>query len=108
MSELEPTVDNTTHHETASIYASFQHAAAQLAGLVAVDYFFAKEISQCMGFAQGTNNESARQQWFHLLIALSASLRDGHSCLPLTQANKGLLTLLIKIKVTLRAFYLPI
>ena len=85
MSELEPTVDNTTHHETASIYASFQHAAAQLAGLVAVDYFFAKEISQCMGFAQGTNNESARQQWFHLLIALSASLRDGHSCLPLTQ-----------------------
>jgi exodeoxyribonuclease V alpha subunit len=94
-----------------NIYASFQHASSQLDGLVAVDYFFAKEISQCLGFYL-TNNlvdkqtndvsheESSdvlnnvpsdkqllsnQQQWFHLLIALSASLRDGHSCLPLAQ-----------------------
>jgi exodeoxyribonuclease V alpha subunit len=82
-----------------NIYASFQHASSRLDGLVAVDYFFAKEISQCLGF-YFTNNLadkqindmsseeqllSNQQQWFHLLIALSASLRDGHSCLPLAQ-----------------------
>ncbi|WP_259367452.1 exodeoxyribonuclease V subunit alpha [Colwellia sp. MB02u-9] len=85
--------------QSETIYASFQHASSQLDGLVAVDYFFAKEISQCLGFYL-TNNLadkqtddmqsdeqllSNQQQWFHLLIALSASLRDGHSCLPLAQ-----------------------
>jgi len=78
-----------------SIYASFQHAARQLDGLIAVDYFFAKEISQCLGLfgantsnqeaSQLTSQETEQQQWFHLLVALSASLRDGHSCLPLAQ-----------------------
>ena len=93
-------------HQIAHVYASFAHAARQLEGLVAVDYFFAKEISQCLGFASSdltpsdlaspdatspgakvTGSEQAheQQQWFHLLVALSASLRDGHSCLPLAQ-----------------------
>jgi exodeoxyribonuclease V alpha subunit len=101
--------------QSENIYASFQHASSQLDGLVAVDYFFAKEISQCLGFYlthhladKQTNDMSSeepseesgdvsnnvpsdeqlssnQQQWFHLLIALSASLRDGHSCLPLAQ-----------------------
>jgi exodeoxyribonuclease V alpha subunit len=97
--------------QSENIYASFQHATSQLDGLVAVDYFFAKEISQCLGFYLTNNladNQtddmsskesgdvsnkvsseeqllSNQQQWFHLLIALSASLRDGHSCLPLAQ-----------------------
>jgi exodeoxyribonuclease V alpha subunit len=78
-----------------SIYTSFQHAARQLDGLVAVDYFFAKEISQCLGFSGASvsnpetnkisSQETEHQQWFHLLVALSASLRDGHSCLPLAK-----------------------
>jgi len=85
--------------QSENIYASFQHASSQLDGLLAVDYFFAKEISQCLGFYltnnladKPTNDMSSeeqllsnQQQWFHLLIALSASLRDGHSCLPLAQ-----------------------
>ena len=117
MPELILNSESTTNAQTANLYASFAHAARQLEGLVAVDYFFAKEISQCLGFsAFGTVTENLaassfastkleqghehgyeqlhdhhqhyqhyQQQWFHLLIALSASLRDGHSCLPLAQ-----------------------
>ena len=116
MPELILNGESTTNAQTANLYASFAHAARQLEGLVAVDYFFAKEISQCLGFsAFGTVTENLaassfastnleqghdqgheqlheqhhqhrqQQQWFHLLIALSASLRDGHSCLPLAQ-----------------------
>ncbi|TWX72968.1 exodeoxyribonuclease V subunit alpha [Colwellia sp. C1TZA3] len=110
-------INNKAQNE--NIYTSFQHATNRLDGLVAVDYFFAKEISQCLGFSianslankqtTDTSNDvqsdessdlsnnmsnnlpndeqslSNQQQWFHLLIALSASLRDGHSCLPLAQ-----------------------
>ena len=87
MPELVLSSVSNADSDKVSIYASFQHAARQLDGLVAVDYFFAKEISQCMSLAHGANNESKQQQWFHLLIALSASLRDGHSCLPLVQVS---------------------
>jgi len=116
MPELILNSGSTTNAQTTNLYASFAHAARQLEGLVAVDYFFAKEISHCLGFsAFGTVTENLaasnlastkldqghehgfeqlheqhhqhrqQQQWFHLLIALSASLRDGHSCLPLAQ-----------------------
>lgn len=74
------------------IYNSFNQAAKQLSGLVAVDYFFAKEISESIAFSTpvtaevlGSKTYLNQQQWFHLLVALSASLRDGHSCLPLAQ-----------------------
>lgn len=87
MPELVLSSASNVNNDTVSSYASFQHAARQLEGLVAVDYFFAKEISQCMGFARSSASNQAveQQQWFHVLIALSASLRDGHSCLPLAQ-----------------------
>ncbi len=76
------------------IYSSFNQAASHLVGLMAVDYFFAKEISQSITFTAPDTSASAcfseklqseQQQWFHLLIALSASLREGHSCLPLLE-----------------------
>jgi len=81
---------NPDDQHSAGVYHSFNHAAQRLAGLVAVDYFFAKEISQCVGFVEPTAIEHVssgkqQQQWFHLLIALSASLRDGHSCLPISE-----------------------
>lgn len=75
------------------VYSSFSHAAKTLAGLVAVDYFFAKEIIQCLPLTSlsSASTSSNQQQCFHLLVALSASLRDGHSCLPLDAvANKRL------------------
>ena len=90
MSELA----NKLNHPTMEIYSSFNQAASHLVGLMAVDYFFAKEISQSITFTAPDTSASAcfseelqsdQQQWFHLLIALSASLREGHSCLPLLE-----------------------
>ena len=89
-----PELANKLNHSTMEIYSSFNQAASHLVGLMAVDYFFAKEISQSIAFTAPSTSASAcfseklqtdQQQWFHLLIALSASLRDGHSCLPLVE-----------------------
>ena len=89
-----PELANKLNHPKIDIYNSFNQAASQLAGLVAVDYFFAKEISQSIVFSNTSAATSDfltseaqlnQQQWFHLLIALSASLREGHSCLPLVE-----------------------
>ena len=55
-------------------YASFARAKTQIAGLEPIDYFFAREL--CLGLGDDP-------QLFHLLLALSESLRSGHTCLPL-------------------------
>ncbi len=80
-------LNSTADQQGAEVYHSFNDAAQRLAGLVAVDYFFAKEISQCVSFSESVaiEHQSSDKQWFHLLIALSASLRDGHSCLPISE-----------------------
>ena len=88
-----PELANKLNHSTMEIYSSFNQAASHLVGLMAVDYFFAKEISQSIAFTAPSTSASAcfseklqtDQQWFHLLIALSASLREGHSCLRLVE-----------------------
>ena len=94
---FKPLSDQQNTATSTNSYRSFQQANAQLGGLEAVDYFFAQEISQCLGFSAPSNEillvkpedqeqqQFFQQQWFHLLIALSASLRAGHSCLPLTE-----------------------
>lgn len=100
MSEVLISSEKHVPRQVDNTYTSFQHAAKYLHGLVAVDYFFAKELIQCLGFesSYATNDaditiSQKQQQWFHLLIALSASLRDGHSCLPLSEvAGKRLFT----------------
>ena len=56
------------------VYYSFARAQEQIFALEPIDYFFAKELGQRFGFDA---------QLFHLLMALSESLRDGHTCLPL-------------------------
>ncbi|TWX57771.1 exodeoxyribonuclease V subunit alpha [Colwellia hornerae] len=61
-----------------ALYKQFNHAQQQLNNIEAVDYFFAKEIQQSLD-----KHNNSDQQFFHLLIALSESLRAGHSCLPL-------------------------
>ncbi|MFT6901125.1 MAG: exodeoxyribonuclease V alpha subunit [Colwellia sp.] len=67
-----------------ALYKQFHYAQEQLNNIEAVDYFFAKEIQQSLAKNDTNNN----QQLFHLLIALSESLRAGHSCLPIvTLAN---------------------
>ncbi len=66
-----------------AIYKQFQQAQQQLSNIEAVDYFFAKEISQSLHGESMLDTEQ-HNQFFHLLIALSESLRAGHSCLPLS------------------------
>jgi exodeoxyribonuclease V alpha subunit len=68
----------------AALYKQFNHAQQQLNNIEAVDYFFAKEIQQSLVDSEKHNVSHDNQQVFHLLIALSESLRAGHSCLPLS------------------------
>ncbi|NQZ21725.1 MAG: exodeoxyribonuclease V subunit alpha [Colwellia sp.] len=66
-----------------AIYKQFQQAQQQLSNIEAVDYFFAKEMSQSLHCDSLLDNEQ-NSQIFHLLVALSESLRAGHTCLPLS------------------------
>jgi len=66
-----------------AIYKQFQQAQQQLSNIEAVDYFFAKEISQSLHGEKLLDTEQ-HSQVFHLLVALSESLRAGHTCLPLS------------------------
>ena len=93
---------NHTDMNKTQVYSSFAHATKTLAGLVAVDYFFAKEIIQCLPLPLSEESTSLSQlQCFHLLVALSASLRDGHSCLPLDAvANKRLFVDLVRQQIS--------
>ena len=92
---------NHTDMNKTQVYSSFSHAAKNLAGLVAVDYFFAKEIIQCFPLTALSSTSSSQQQCFHLLVALSASLRDGHSCLPLDAvASKRLFVDLVRQQIS--------
>ncbi len=69
------------------IYTSFNQAQQQLTDIAAIDYFFAKEMLSALM----TNADNAellleeKQILLHLFIALSVSLRAGHSCLPITE-----------------------
>ncbi|WP_448555357.1 exodeoxyribonuclease V subunit alpha [Thalassotalea montiporae] len=63
-------------------YRKFSEAAARISGIAPIDYFFANELTTATAANELTADE--KEVWYHLLIALSASVRDGHTCLPLT------------------------
>ncbi|MBU2870513.1 exodeoxyribonuclease V subunit alpha [Colwellia sp. E2M01] len=86
-----------------SIYSHFNEANSTIAGIEAIDYFFAKEVltSLASAFTENTQQIEPIEQiesseiseqvtadkyanLYHLFLALSASLRAGHSCLPLS------------------------
>lgn len=58
------------------VYQSFAHAQSRLTDIEAIDYFLAKQIAKQLA--------CDHLDVFHLLMALSASLRQGHSCLPIS------------------------
>jgi len=68
------------------IYSSFNQAQKNIAEIMPIDYFFAKEI--CIALVKhdhkSDNFDDQLQVIFHLFICLSKSLREGHSCLPLS------------------------
>ncbi|RHW77171.1 exodeoxyribonuclease V subunit alpha [Colwellia sp. RSH04] len=63
-------------------YKSFFEAKAQIDDILAIDYYFAKEIIDALAI------EHDEALCFHFLVVLNKSLREGHSCLPL-QAVAG-------------------
>jgi exodeoxyribonuclease V alpha subunit len=70
-------------------YHRFIDLQKTLVDIEAIDYFFAKQFVEILvGSTASQKNKVIENQdihaLFHLLIALSVSLRDGHSCLPLS------------------------
>jgi exodeoxyribonuclease V alpha subunit len=73
------------------VYNTFAQAQQSLYGIEAIDYFFSTEIISALQTADDTATKCLTQLSFeqeqvltHALMALSASLRDGHTCLPLS------------------------
>lgn len=73
----------------AQTYANFAQAQQQLANIEAIDYFFAKEMTTALVDKLLTAEQEIPADKLailtHLFIALSVSLRAGHTCLPLTE-----------------------
>jgi len=74
------------------IYNSFFQAQQQLADIEAIDYFFAKEMLTVLKESSELSTDvspelsmTQAQILTHVFFALSASLRAGHTCLPLTE-----------------------
>jgi exodeoxyribonuclease V alpha subunit len=67
-------------------YGQFSQAKQTIVGIEPIDYFFAKEVISSL-ISDNKNDHKldtlAKDNLFHLCLALSASLRDGHTCLPL-------------------------
>ncbi|MBL4900794.1 MAG: hypothetical protein JKX76_14375, partial [Colwellia sp.] len=64
-------------------YHNFSQAQQQLAGIKAIDYFFAKEITTSLNNANEPSiilSTSQVEILTHVLMALSTSLRAGHTC----------------------------
>jgi exodeoxyribonuclease V alpha subunit len=66
-----------------ALYNSYFQAQQQLAGIEAIDYFFAKEMLTALNKSRELTTPE-EQLLHHVFFALSVSLRAGHSCLPLT------------------------
>ncbi|HCH68989.1 MAG TPA: hypothetical protein DE042_00555, partial [Colwellia sp.] len=74
------------------VYNSFFQAQQQLVDIEAIDYFFAKEMLTALKesteiLTKPSIKLSITQEQIltHVFFALSASLRAGHTCLPLTE-----------------------
>lgn len=69
-------------------YSRFSQVKAVIQGVEPIDYFFAKEMLSALIPAStalsSPSEPDSNSHLYHLFLALSASLRAGHSCLPLT------------------------
>ncbi len=62
------------------LYACFSLAQQSLDGILPIDYFFANEMLAALNV-----KNQHKQELGHLFYALNVSLREGHTCLPLTE-----------------------
>ncbi|WP_441003731.1 exodeoxyribonuclease V subunit alpha [Pseudocolwellia agarivorans] len=65
------------------VYPNFSLARKEIANIEPIDYFFAQDLINVFNL-----NKSQRVEFFHLLMALSQSLREGHTCLPINVIAK--------------------
>ncbi len=66
------------------VYSRFNQVKDVIQGVEAIDYFFAKEMLSALT-TETVPDISQQTNLYHLFLALSASLRAGHSCLPLSE-----------------------
>ncbi|MFB1014441.1 MAG: hypothetical protein QMC51_02120, partial [Alteromonadaceae bacterium] len=71
----------------ASIYSSFNQAQKNIAEIMPIDYFFAKEVCSAIESPDQkiSNFDDQVYALFHVFMFLSKSLREGHTCLPLNR-----------------------
>jgi len=67
-----------SHTSPDNVYASYALARKEISTIEPIDYFFAKDLVKAFNLSQ-----SQYVELFHLLMALSQSLREGHTCLPI-------------------------
>ncbi|WP_426370242.1 exodeoxyribonuclease V subunit alpha [Pseudocolwellia sp. HL-MZ7] len=60
------------------VYPNYALARKEIASIEPIDYFFAQDLITAFSVSQ-----PQRVELFHLFMALSQSLREGHTCLPL-------------------------
>ncbi len=72
------TINEANKSNEKAITTSFAYAQQQLAGIEAIDYFFAKEMCQAIAI-----NDDVSETLAHVFIALSVNHRAGHTCLAL-------------------------
>lgn len=65
------------------MYKNFQDCLKTLAGIQAIDYFLAKQVCQAVVDEQ-------QEPLFHSIMAISQALREGHSCLKLSEISESL------------------
>lgn len=65
--------------KTDKVYPTYALARKEIAGIEPIDFFFANDLIEVFNLAG-----SQRVELFHLLMALSQSLREGHTCLPVS------------------------
>ncbi|GAA5219053.1 exodeoxyribonuclease V subunit alpha [Corallincola platygyrae] len=66
-------------------YQSSEQCMAQLSDIEAIDYFFAKQmLDELSAELTPEYDEEEQALSFHIFLALQWSLRQGHSCLPLS------------------------
>jgi len=70
----------------AQVYVNFNQAQQQLANIEAIDYFFAREMVIALSSKSALSVEQ-EQILIHLFMALSESLRAGHTCMPITEIS---------------------
>ena len=67
-------------------YSSFNQAQKNIVEIMPIDYFLAKEL--CIALIKPAHEKDSfddqLQVIFHVFVCLSKSLREGHSCLPLS------------------------